>query len=267
MGAWVGCGDVKESNTGADTGTTSGDGGTNGVDGSVGMDGGVGSAVDATLGSGDAAFLDGGIDGAVDGEGTPIPDAGTSTACGAPCPANGACRYSVVPQLNEGQACPVACANGVIGSVTVTYASNCAPTPCPDAAAGCVGTSSCTIQPGNTVCGGDPCLNVAKAATMDIVCFTSIACGAACPVDSTCEYSVAPQVNEGQACAVGCATGAIQSASVTYASNCAPTACPDAATGCVGASSCTSQPGNTACGGDPCLNVAKASRLDIVCQP
>jgi hypothetical protein len=251
--------------TGADAGTGSGDGAASDVDASV--DSGIDATVDSGMdGAADDASVDSGTDGAADGEGTAMPDAGVSTACGVSCSASGGCRYSVVPQLNEGQPCAVACESGIIGSVSVTYASNCAPTPCPGAASGCVGAGSCTIQPSNTVCGGDPCLNVAKGSTMDVVCFTSTACGAACPVGSTCEYAVAPQINEGQACAVGCAGGTIESVSVTYASNCAPTACPDASTGCVGTSSCTIQPGNTACGGDPCVNVAKASKLDVTCR-
>jgi hypothetical protein len=95
---------------------------------------------------------------------------GGGLACGTPAPPDASSVYSISPVGGEGQMCPVSCADGTIQSIAVTYGSNCHPRDCAAAAAGCAGASSCTVTVDNTVCGDDPCPNVAKGATISITC-------------------------------------------------------------------------------------------------
>ncbi len=92
-------------------------------------------------------------------------------------------------------------------------------------------------------------------------------CGTSGASGGTFKYSVSPVGGEGQVCEVSCTGGDISSIVVTYGSNCHPTLCPEAGSGCVGSSQCSVKVDNVICGSDPCPNVAKGATIVVACGP
>ncbi len=66
---------------------------------------------------------------------------------------------------------------------------------------------------------------------------------------------------------MACAGGStITAVTDVYATNCNPTACPQALTACAGNMSCDVTLSNGVCQGDPCVNTQKTWSVTITCN-